>query len=106
MDSNYTATVGKDRDKLPVFTDILLKNVRVLDGGKITLDGYDKTHRLSIQFDGVTLDKPEAAKITAVHAEIQLGPGATNFRPSGENVTFESTSAASFSGVPPSSGAR
>ncbi len=91
MDSNYTATVGKDRDKLPVFTDIRLKNVWILDGGKITLDGYDKTHRLGIQLDGVTLDKPEAAKITAVHAEIQLGPGATNFRPSGVDVQVTGT---------------
>jgi polygalacturonase len=91
MDSNYTASVGKDKDKLPVFTDIRLKNVRILDGGKITLDGYDAAHRLGIQFDGVTLHKPDATKILAVHADIQLGPGAANFRPSGDDVKVTGT---------------
>ena len=88
MDSNYTASVGKDRDKLPVFTDIRLKNVRVLDGGKVTLVGYDATHRLGIRFDGVDLDN---AKISAAHADILLGPGMANFRPSGEDVNVEGT---------------
>jgi polygalacturonase len=91
MDSNYTASVGKDRDKLPVFTDIRLKNVRIVDGGKITLDGYDAAHRLGIQFDGVTVDKPDATKILAAHADIQLGPGAANFRPSGDDVNVTGT---------------
>jgi polygalacturonase len=89
IDSNYTASVGKDRDKLPVFTDIRLKNVRVLDGGKVTLAGYDATHRLGIQFDGVNLD--EATKISAAHADIVLGPGEANFRPSGEDVKVTGT---------------
>ena len=91
MDSNYTASVGKDKDRLPVFTDIRLKNVRILGGGKITLDGYDAAHRLGIQFDGVTLDVPDAIKILAVHADIQLGPGAANFRPSGDDVKVTGT---------------
>src|SRR6202158_68216 len=43
MDSNYSY-YGKDRDKLPQFKDIILRNVRVLTGGKITLQGYDAGH--------------------------------------------------------------
>jgi polygalacturonase len=89
MDSNYTASVGKDRDKLPVFTDIRLKNVRVQDGGKVTLVGYDATHRLGIQFDQVNLDP--ATKISAAHADILLGPGAANFRPTGDDVKVSGT---------------
>jgi polygalacturonase len=89
MDSNYTASVGKDRDKLPVFTDIRLKNVQVLEGGKVTLVGYDATHRLGIQFDGVNLDA--ATKISAAHADILLGPGAANFHPSGDDVKVTGT---------------
>ena len=91
MDSNYTASVGKEKDRLPVFTDIRLKNVRILDGGKITLDGYDAAHRLGIQFDGVTLDIPDALKMLAVHADVRLGPGAANFRPSGDDVKVTGT---------------
>jgi polygalacturonase len=86
MDSNYTASVGKDRNKPPHFTGIRLNDVRVLDGGKITLQGYDAQHRLGIQFDNVVLDQPEAVKITAVHAEIKQGPGPSNVRAAGDDV--------------------
>jgi hypothetical protein len=48
------------------------------------LVGYDATHRLGIQFDGVNLE--EGTKISAAHADILLGPGAANFRPSGQDV--------------------
>jgi polygalacturonase len=86
MDSNY-AFSSPVRDKLPTFSDIMLRNVRVLDGGKITLDGYDAMHRLGIAFDNVVLDNPTATKISAKHADIKLGPGPVTFRPSGEDVT-------------------
>src|SRR5260370_15912877 len=86
MDSIYTASLGKDRYKPQHFTGIRLKGVRVLDGGKITLQGYDAQHRLGIQFDNVVLDKPEAVKITAVHSEIKQGPGPSNIRVTGDDV--------------------
>ena len=70
MDSNYTASVGKDRDKLPQFTDIRLKNVRVLDGGKVTLDGYDEHHRLGILFNNVVFDRPDSIKTTSAHTDL------------------------------------
>lgn len=75
MDSNYTASVGKDRDKIPHFTDIRLKNVRVLDGGKVTLDGYDEHHRLGIQFDNVVFDRPDLIKTTSAHTDLTKSPG-------------------------------
>jgi polygalacturonase len=83
MDSNYSF-FGKDRDKLPAFTGIVLRDVRVFAGGKITLDGFDDRHRLGIRFDNVILDAP--AKITANHAEIAIGPGPVNFNPAGDDV--------------------
>ena len=86
MDSNYSF-YGKDRDKLPTFTGIVLRNVRVLTPGKITLQGYDARHRLGMAFDDVYLDPGSAAGIFAVHADLTLGPGPVNFRPSGEDVT-------------------
>ena len=57
MDSNYSF-FGEARDKLPMFTDITLRNVHIPGAGKITLDGFDSTHRLGMQFDNVFLDNP------------------------------------------------
>lgn len=90
MDSNYSY-IGEARDKLPRFTDIVLRNVRILGGGKITLDGFDESHRLGITFDNVALDDPGAVKVAASHADVKLGPGPVNFRPSGEGVTVTGT---------------
>jgi polygalacturonase len=84
MDSNYTASVGPTHGKYPMFTGIVLRDVRVLTLGKITLDGLDATHRLEMTFDGVTL--ASAAGLVAHHALITLGPGPTNFSPTGDDV--------------------
>ena len=91
LDSNYSAAPITRRDKIPAFTDIRLKNVRVLGGGRITVQGFDAAHRSRIQFDGVTLDPPDAVKFDFSHAAVLLGPGPVNFRPSGEDVTVTGT---------------
>lgn len=85
MDSNYSF-YGAARDKLPVFTDIVLRNVRVDGPGKITLDGFDEKHRLGIAFDNVTLSDPAAVKISAGHADVRIGPGPVNFHPAGADI--------------------
>jgi hypothetical protein len=84
MDSNYSY-MGEARDKLPTFENIVLRNVRVLSAGKITLDGYDAGHRLGITFDNVFLDEMPQSRFTATHANIIVSPG-TNFGASGEDV--------------------
>jgi polygalacturonase len=89
MDSNYSAGYGKDRDKIPTFTDITLRNVRIAGSGKITLDGYDAAHRLGISFENVTLEDPSKVRVSAVHADVTMGPGEVNFAPSGEDVTIK-----------------
>jgi polygalacturonase len=86
MDSNYSY-FGEARDKLPTFTDILLRNVRIFGSGKITLDGYDAKHRLGIRFDNVLLENPSAIQVTGVHADVQTGPGPVNFHAAGQDVT-------------------
>jgi polygalacturonase len=86
MDSNYPFYGAKPDNKLPVFTGIFLKNVRILGAGRITLDGYDSRRRLGIRFDNVTLGAPSRVEISARHANISLGPGPVNFRPSGDDV--------------------
>ncbi|MHB1021014.1 MAG: glycoside hydrolase family 28 protein [Acidobacteriaceae bacterium] len=85
MDTNYNYP-GEATDEYPVFTDILLHNVRISGGGKLSFNGFDKVHRLGMQLDGVLLDSPQSYKISARDADIQLGPGATNFAPSGNDV--------------------
>jgi polygalacturonase len=88
MDSNYSYS-GPARDKFPEFTDIILRNVRILGAGKITLDGFDAAHRLGITFDNVTLGDPALMKVSAVHAIVTLGPGPVNFRPAGKDLKIK-----------------
>jgi hypothetical protein len=85
MDSDYEHA-GKAGDRLPQFTDIQLHDVRVEDGGKITLQGFDETHRLGMTFDNVMFDASPALKIVAEHAELAFGPGPVNFMPTGPDV--------------------
>jgi polygalacturonase len=86
MDSNYSFR-GTATDKFPVFTGIVLRNVRIMGAGKITLDGFDAAHRLGMTFDNVHLDAPAAVAVSASHGEFSLGPGPVNFLPAGEDVT-------------------
>jgi polygalacturonase len=90
MESDYMH-FGHNGDKPPTFTGIVLRNVRVLSGQKITLDGYDATHRLGMQFDNVYLDPPLAPKVSASYADFTLGPGPVNFKPSGNDVSVTGT---------------
>jgi polygalacturonase len=87
MDTHYSF-YGQVRNLLPVFHEIVLHDVRVLGGGKVTLDGYDAAHRLGIQFDNVILEPPQLIKLLAGHADLVLGPGSVNFRPSGDDVNM------------------
>ncbi len=85
MDTHYPF-YGKARDLFPDFRDITLSGVRIIGPGKITLDGYSPQLPLKIHFDNVTLADPFAVKILARNAQITLGPGPVNFRPSGPDV--------------------
>lgn len=83
MDSNYSY-MGDKRDSLPTFTNIQLKDVTVLTPGKITLQGYDSTHRLGIVFDNVHV--PADSKVAAIHANVSLSRGSTGLQPTGDDV--------------------
>jgi len=88
MDTHYSFR-GAASDRLPWFTDIVLRNVRVYGPGKITLDGFDRERRLGIAFDNVVIDDLKGTKFAAGHATVRLGPGPVNFRPRGEDVIVE-----------------
>jgi polygalacturonase len=91
MDTSYTAHVSKEDNKPPVFRDIVIRNVRVEGGGKVTLGGFDATLHLGIQFDNVVFDDPAKIKITATHADVKAGPGPFNLSISGADVTVTGT---------------
>jgi polygalacturonase len=93
MDTNYSAHVSKVNDRVPVFRDIVIRNVRVEDGGKVTLEGHDEAHRLGIQFDNVVFDDPAAIRISATHADVKAGPGPFNLKVTGSDVRVSGTPA-------------
>ncbi len=90
MDTNYSY-YGKERNKLPVFRNITLRNVHIYGPGKITLEGFDANHRLQMNFDDVTISGGAAANISASFADFTLGPGPVNFRPAGKDVHVTGT---------------
>ena len=82
MDSNYSY-FGEARDKLPMFTNITLRNVRIAGAGKITLDGFDPAHRLGMQFDNVFLDNPEGHENRGNPRRYLARPGSRKLSPLG-----------------------
>jgi polygalacturonase len=87
MDSDY-AHFGRTGDKLPWFTGIVLKDVRVEGGGKLTLQGYDPQHRLGMTFDNVQFSSPKEIKVIAEHAELKFGPPPDGLEFGGDDVTI------------------
>jgi polygalacturonase len=87
MDSDY-AHFGRTGDKLPWFTGVVLKDVRVQGAGKITLQGYDAQHRLDMTFDNVQFDSLNDIKVIAEHADLKFGPGAVNLKVAGDDVAI------------------
>jgi len=91
LDTDYSAHPKPGKGLIPVYQDIVLRNVRVFGGGKIELSAFDATHRIGIQFDGLILDAPSNYKFEIHHADITFGPGPVNFRPAGEDSTARGT---------------
>ncbi len=85
MDSDYEHG-GRDGKLLPQFTGIVLRNVHIEGGGKLTLNGYDDAHKLGMLFDNVTITDPAKLKIVAEHADLTFRGGSTDFHPKGEDV--------------------
>jgi polygalacturonase len=70
MDSDYEH-FGKGGDRLPMFTGIELHDVWV-EGGKVTLQGFDEKHRLGMTFDNVHF---AGTTVVAGHADLKFGEG-------------------------------
>ncbi|HEV2173527.1 MAG TPA: glycosyl hydrolase family 28 protein, partial [Nitrospira sp.] len=94
LDTGYTAAGTLKGNSPPSMSDITLHNVRISGGGKITFNGYDKDHRIGAILDGVQLTDTAAYTYSLNHADIRLGPSATNLHLSaGEDSTLQGTPA-------------
>ncbi len=91
METSYTASPETTGTLIPVYRDVRLRDVRVVDAGRVTLEGYDATHRLGIGFDGVTFDMPSKMKLAATNADVTVGPGAMTLPMAGEGVSVTGT---------------
>jgi len=90
MDTDY-AHFGKQGDRIPDFTGILLKNVRILTGGRIMLQGFDAKHPLGMTFDNVAFDSLSDTKVVAENANLNFL--STNLKVTGENVNITGANA-------------
>ena len=87
MDADYEHG-GRDGSRIPVVTGIVLHDVVVQGGGKVTLNGFDANHRLQMTFDDLQFANP-VPTVHAEHADFVLGPGPVNFQIEGEDVRVE-----------------
>jgi len=78
LDTAYSANGPLQGDSPPTMRGITLHNVRVSGGGKITFNGYDQTHRIAATLDGVQIVDQATYTYEVNHADLTLGPGATN----------------------------
>jgi polygalacturonase len=72
MDTHYTASEETEGNLVPEFRDVVLRDVRVADGGNLILQGYDAARPLAITFDGVVFDQPAKIKVRASDARVTL----------------------------------
>ncbi len=91
MDTHYTASPQTTGSLIPLFRDIRLKDVRVIGGGRVILEGYDASRRLGISFDNVHFDDAGAVKVSASHLSLDRGPGPTNLEVTGSDVQATGT---------------
>ncbi len=89
LDTSYTAAGTLGGNKLPVYRDITLRNVRISGGGKITFNGYDHDHRITARLDGVETTDAMPYTSSVQHADITYGPGPVNLKLSGSDSTIK-----------------
>ncbi len=81
----YTTFSG---DRLPIYQDIALENVRVLTPGAFTFLGLDPDHKLQITLDNVFADDLKDSLFYDQDASITAGSKLGNLEPKGDDVTI------------------
>jgi polygalacturonase len=92
----YTTFSG---DQLPIYRDIVLKDIHILTAGSYTFLGLDAEHKLGLTLDNVFADGQEHSTWLAKDADITIGGKHGNLEPKGDNVTVQQT-AGSSAGTP------
>lgn len=92
MDTHYSASEETTGNKIPEFRDIRFRSVRVLQGGRVILEGYDDARPLRVDWNEVTFDDPLQYKVSAGHVEIHQGPGPMNLPVTGDGVRITGAS--------------
>ena len=100
IDTRYTNFAG---DKIPVYRDIVLRDVRSMTPGGLAFLGFDEKSRIGITLDNVNVVGP-TRDLRAAHADITVGPRSGNLVPSGSDVT--SSDRGAKPGTPIDCGAR
>ena len=83
-----------DTNKPPQYTNIRLSNIRIEGPGRISVDGLDAAHRLSVSFHNVVAQQPEAIQTSADHADITLDGSNFSFHGDDVNVSGEASTGA------------
>jgi polygalacturonase len=90
LNTAYTANGPLKGSLPPTMRGIVLHNVRVSGGGKITINGYDHTHRIAVTLNGVQITDHAHYTYVVNHSDITLGPEPTNLQlPAGEDSTIQ-----------------
>jgi polygalacturonase len=79
----YTTFAGK---KLPLYRNIVLKDVHSVTSGWSTVRGLDAENKLDVTFDNVSVEGLKPGEIMAQDADVKVGPRRGNFVPSGDDV--------------------
>lgn len=86
IDANAPRAGWINGTAFPLYTDIVLRDVQTEGGTRLRLTGIDAQHATRIKFDGVRIDGIEKMKQQVSHARITLGPGPSNWIPTGNDV--------------------
>lgn len=93
VDTHYSASAQTEGTLIPEFRDIGFTNVRDIDGGTVTLDGYDAARPLGLLMDNVIFDAPGATSVVAHHVRLHEGPGRVTLPVGGEDVQVTGSTA-------------
>ena len=94
LDTAYSAAGTLKGNSPPSMRDIVLRNVRISGGGKITFNGYAADYRIAATLDGVQITDNAQYTYGLGHADLTLGPDPTNLRlPAGEDSAVRGTPA-------------
>jgi len=89
LDSGYTAAGSLQGTALPTFRDIVLHDVRISGGGKISLNGYSHDYRVGVQLDDVQIADGAKYIYSIDHADLRLGPEPVNLQSDGTDSTVQ-----------------